>query len=120
MRIIDISRLFNQGRKNEYTFNPSILHLRDNLFLVCYRTIIYDLAFAIHPWGAWEYNVFKNPAKAASAKYRLWMGPSIKQHLPQKTYLQSITDGENDSTSLALVSFKDDEFTLIWNIGQLF
>lgn len=125
MWLLDITHLINAGRCNEYIFNPSILSIGNGLFLLTYRIILFDLACTTHPWSAWSYKVFKNPSQTASAKYRSWLGPAIQHVIPIKEQqrqrvAQFVPDGENDTTGLALLEFKNGSFQVVWNIGQLF
>ena len=55
MRILDLTNLIQVPQHNHYVFNPSLVHVSggQNLFLMTYRKIVYNLMPCVHPWTFW-------------------------------------------------------------------
>lgn len=54
MRIIDITQLLTRhGLINYYCLNPCLCHVCDNIYVLTYRTIYYNVPAPTHPWGRW-------------------------------------------------------------------
>jgi polysaccharide pyruvyl transferase WcaK-like protein len=121
MWIQDISKLLNTGALNYHTFNPCLLHWQKNLYVVVYRIAWYDLPIAAHCWKVWNsaYRLFKNPELVSRAKYRQELGPRIT-HCTQNPKPISTACPEFDSTGLALLECNNGNFSVRWNIPDLF
>ena len=133
MWLLDITQLFQKKETNYYVFNPSIVGLGEDLYLVCYRVCKYDIAVKFHPWKIWDngYKYFKNPHKVIESKFRNTLGPSFTSswsrgcsNLPQdqSCYCTGPCNclHEYDSTGLALVKFSKGKFELVHNINNVF
>jgi hypothetical protein len=120
MIILDFTDILNNGAMNYYTFNPCLLHIGQNKYLVVYRIASYDLPMTYHCWKVWNssYRLFKNPKAASSTKYREYLGLEITHNINSSPIIQRFP--EFDSTGLALVEFVNYKFKLIWNIAELF
>ena len=94
MWIQDLTKLLNTGALNYYTFNPSILFLKDDLYLIAYRIASYDLPMAQHCWKVWNssYKLFKDPKTASTTKYREFLGPAIKHELKSSSIHQKFPE----------------------------
>ena len=52
--IIDITHnLLSSDNHNKYIFNPSVIHLENNIYLGTYRYIQYNVTEKVHPWKMW-------------------------------------------------------------------
>ena len=62
MKILDLTSSLDEDKHNYYYFNGSIVHYYDNMFILVYRQIIYNLPIVYHPWDIWNsfYNKFPN------------------------------------------------------------
>ncbi len=120
MLLLDFTSILNNGAMNYYTFNPCLLHIGQNKYLVVYRIASYDLPMTYHCWKVWNssYRLFKNPKAASSTKYRDYLGLEIVHEIKSIPIAQKFP--EFDSTGLALVEFVNYKFVLIWNIAELF
>jgi hypothetical protein len=122
MWIANLTSLINPSCVNYYTFNPSLLHYKNQLYLLAYRVIYYDLPLSISPWGVWNSNylLFPDAKQAALAKYRSYLGPSFEIPLQNKK-LEPRVDGEVDTTGLAMLSLaQNGSWEVKWNIVQVF
>ncbi len=117
MRIIEITDLLTTGLPNYYVFNPSVLHLCDNIYLIAYRVISYDIPMQYHPWKIWD-NGYKFFPVKPHEKYRDRLGPARVCELKSNSLVQ--TGPEVDTTALAVATFDGENFTIRHNICDLF
>ena len=120
MWIIDITSQLNLTMKNYYCFNPSIIHYKDNIYIVVYRIAHYDIPMEYHPWKIWDsgYKFFDNPKNVIQNKYRNELGNEHTVLISGKN--QITKTAEHDSTGLAFFSFNGNRFDLITNINNIF
>uniref|UniRef100_A0A6C0LT18 Polysaccharide pyruvyl transferase domain-containing protein n=1 Tax=viral metagenome TaxID=1070528 RepID=A0A6C0LT18_9ZZZZ len=121
MWILDFTDKLSTDNINYYVFNPSILHWKDDLFLIAYRIAFYDIPVQYHPWKIWDngYKFFKNSKQIMIHKYRNVMGPSLYHKLISQPIIQKYS--EHDSTGLAIARLKNnEELQIINNIADLF
>src|SRR5579872_4441889 len=130
MWIIDLTKLLSEDHINYYVFNPSVICIESDklnidgligtICIMVYRVASYDINQPYHPWKIWDngYKIFMNPEKVINEKYRDILGGPLEvqirtQKLSQKTI-------EYDSTGLAIFVFDGKEFSLKYNMPNLF
>lgn len=137
MKIVDLTEKLktNINDTNYYIFNNSLVHYKDNIFLMTYRTIKYNLEERIHPWSFW-WNGYKLLKKCeieknkhfddtfklySQSKYRNDLAfDSILTFNDTKTDYIPLNLQEFDSTGLAILEYIDDEFHVKYNINNIF
>lgn len=137
MYIIDITKYIDKEINNYYCFNNSLIHLRDDIYLMSYRIIYYKLDTKIHPWAIWwdGYNIFcsrcpeiENTAIIIGqkkqfniAKYRNKLNNDILHKFDSK-FIDKINYDllEFDGTGLALIEIKDKKINILKNMNNIF
>lgn len=122
MWIIDLTTQLTLNRQNYYCFNPSLIHFRDDIYIMVYRIAKYDLPIILLPWRVWDngYKYFSNPAQVIQNKYRYEFGDRLTITIPISNEDMILPTAEFDSTGLAFFSFDGTKFTLIHNINAIF
>ncbi|MHB1952559.1 MAG: hypothetical protein ACYCOU_02330 [Sulfobacillus sp.] len=126
MKIYDLTEELRKGVSpavNLYFFNNGLLRLRDELFLMPYRAIYYDLPVPCHPWKAWWEGdkLFGGRSDGRAQKHRKVLGGDRVFRLSPGT-----VDGidrrlpEHDGTGLALVKFAPGGPRVVANATNLF
>jgi polysaccharide pyruvyl transferase WcaK-like protein/predicted GH43/DUF377 family glycosyl hydrolase len=143
MEIHDLTEKIKTCYMNNYVFNNSIVHWKDNLFIMVYRNIVYNLCNPIHPWGFWfkaSKMMPENKMKRTSNSYQFnTLCPRKCIHCIRKNYnvnkyrtclygetyipLSQFRNDVNmnliefDSTGLCIL---DDKFNVLYNINNIF
>jgi len=141
MRIFDITELIKTNKINNYVFNNSLIHYEDNLFIMVYRNIIYNINEITHPWKFWndsykimlKYNpeiVKKNQHLNVNLKlfnlnkYRNYLA---KDHFVKLFKFKDNTIFNNDekaiefdSTGLCILEYINDQFIVKYNVNNIF
>lgn len=133
--IIDITeKIRSEFNKipNYYCFNNSIVHYRDDYFLMTYRVVYYNIKTKIHPWSWWwngskvfyienpelidkKINMFENRKYTHSLGYDNLLNLS-----DQKNYI-NFNDYDFDGTGLAILKISNDlNVEIIYNINNIF
>jgi predicted GH43/DUF377 family glycosyl hydrolase len=139
MHIYDLTKLLKFDAQNYYCFNNSIQHYKDNIFIMTYRVIKYNVEDdnIYHPWKIWSngYEIFKkeksklmelnehlnvNTKLYSLAKYRNNLGGDMFIGMKHKYDLIDEDLYEYDSTGLAILQFKNNTWSLIYNINNIF
>lgn len=124
----DITGLLMKNYPDCYIFNPSMIHLKDTIYLVVYRICRYNYPAprAYHnPWKTWDngYKFFSNPSFVLSLKYRDendFEGVRRIQLENDNTLIKIETD-EYDSTSLAVIDIDSAGlYRVIYNVETPF
>lgn len=121
MWIIDLTEQLSKGdKKNYHYFNPGLVHYHNNIYILTYRIIKYDLPIKYHPWKIWDnnYKYFKNPQAVMQNKYRNDFGKEIKLEIANRDNIHNLP--EFDSTGLAFFKFDGYKFELIIQIDNIF
>lgn len=129
MWIHDITSLIQVWSKS-YVFNPSVIHLEDNLFLVVYRVYAYrypDIEGSHNPWKTWDngYKFFSDPGKVMRIKYRdarLFDG-SFDLVLTRDEAPDMPAQDEYDSTALAVIELDSAQNApprVVYNVARVF
>lgn len=133
--IIDITeKIRSEFNKisNYYCFNNSLIHYRDDYFIMTYRVLYYNIKTKIHPWSWWwnGYKVFymENP-ELVNKKINMFEN---RKHIHSLGYdnLINLDDHKNyinfdnyefDGTGLAILKIsKDLNIEIIHNINNIF
>lgn len=119
MKILDLTSSLDEDKHNYYYFNGSIVHYYDNMFILVYRQIIYNLPIVYHPWDIWNsfYNKFPNN-NVINKKFRDNVGGSIEIKLDENK--QVVINDEYDSTNLAIIKYSNNKFEKIYDINNIF
>ena len=118
MWIIDLTQSLTKfGAPNYYVFNPSMVAITDDLFLLTYRICRYDVADPLHPWKIWDngYKYFAAPEKVKALKYRSSFGDAFTRPLRLEHALNEFCAAEYDSTGIATLRFMGDRFHVLSN-----
>ena len=121
MWIIELTHQIHLAKSNYYCFNPSLIHLRDDIYILIYRVIQYDMPLEYHPWKIWDdgYKYFDNSEQVIQQKYRNAYGKGRRIQITEdKNYIDLVN--EFDSTGIALFTFDGNKFQLLHNINNLF
>lgn len=120
MWIIDLTDQLSKNQFNYYCFNPSLVHYRDDIYIMVYRVVKYDVPASYHPWKIWDngYKFFKNPEQVMQLKYRNHLGDSHSVKINHENKIHKIS--EFDSTGLAFFSFDGSKFNLLVNVNNIF
>jgi tRNA threonylcarbamoyladenosine modification (KEOPS) complex Cgi121 subunit len=113
MIVLDITKYLQKAYPNLYIFNPSMIHIAADLYLVAYRVCKYNLTREFHnPWKVWDngYKVFSGPAKAKKDKLRTaeLLEPGFSIELSSSARITDYSVDEYDSTSIALIRMGDE------------
>jgi hypothetical protein len=140
MKFIDLTDKLSFKYDNYYIFNNSILHFKDNIFLMSYRTIKYNLGVKIHPWSFWinRYKLLQNREIEKNKhfediyklydtnKYRYGLGLNhdniiILDNNLSISHISEVLE-EFDGTGLAILEYNEDldDFTVKYNMNNIF
>ena len=139
MKIIDLTHHFtNEKNINNHHFNNSVIHYKDNLYIVIYRIIRNKSIEYIHPWKIWWDSYRRSLRNTELHKKNNHLGVNIKlfdelkyrNHIAYDKFViipKSINedlidnDFENyDSTGLAIFEMIDNKWNIYKNINNLF
>lgn len=105
MRIVTIDH--QDVLENSYMFNPSICHVKDDLYLIVYRIIKYFIDGPVHPWKMWSngYNyIMKHRPELIERNKHL--GLNSKLYSPYKYRLKL---GEDSVATFTSVQEEEEE-----------
>lgn len=119
--------LNNKDYKNYYCFNNSLIHYKDNLFLMSYRVIYSNCDQKYHPWKMWydgdklfynlntdkfSYNIFNCKYRNINNNYIIKKASSFNNIDLQQKYF--------DSTGLAVLKYENETFSIVYNMNNIF
>lgn len=125
---------------NVWRFNPSIAWVKDDLYVMCYRTIRYALpdGITMHPWELWagkaqkyskvpdsntqarelvQDNLVKSDAENISRNHRASLGPAFTSNFTLLFESQFATDTHHDGTSVTFIRIPS-HFTSAFMLAQ--
>jgi len=105
--------------QNTYIFNPSIVHVGANVYMMVFRICRYDVPVILHPWSIWDngYKYYVDPSRVMYKKYRPLSNHGGRIHLepvesspnrcptPTNAYETLHLFEEYDSTGIATLSW---------------
>ena len=127
--LIDITEVLKRPEPGCFLFNPSMVHVKEQLYLVCYRICRYVCAQPYesyhNPWKVWDngYKFFSHPLDVLRLKYRAAHMLDGSRVLPfvREYEWQPLSAEEYDSTSIALITVDAaGHAALVYNIEQPF
>jgi len=141
MRIFDITELIKTKKINNYVFNNSLIHYQDNIFIMVYRNIIYNINELTHPWKFWndsykimlKYNpdIVKNN-QHLNVNLKLFNLNKYRNYLAKDHFVKLFKFKDNtifnndenaiefDSTGLCILEYIDDQFYVKYNVNNIF
>src|ERR1044071_9621718 len=120
MWIIDLTHLVRLNKLNYYCFNPSLVHLKENIYVLVYRVVQYDIPIEYHPWKIWDggYKYFDNSLQVMQKKYRTDYGGERIIRIEDRNYIE--LSSEFDSTGIAFLKFDGHKFSVVHNVNNIF
>jgi predicted GH43/DUF377 family glycosyl hydrolase len=141
MKIFDITDQIKINKSNNYVFNNSLIHLQDNLFIMVYRNIIYNIDELTHPWKFWndsykimlKYNpdIVKNN-QHLNVNFKLFNLSKYRNHLSHDHFVKLFKFKDNtifnndeksiefDGTGLCVLKYINDTFIVKFNVNNIF
>jgi len=128
MILYSLTDMLRRRDKNEYIFNNSLLFWKDDLFLMSYRRIEYEIENPeydnLHPWKMWD-NGYKflqrDRTRVLRKKYRDRTSPDCFINLNNSHHDYVVRDGsEFDSTGLVILRRRASGFVMVSHINNIF
>lgn len=141
MKIFDITELIKTKKLNNYVFNNSLIYYEDNLFIMVYRNIIYNINEITHPWKFWndsykimlKYNpdIVKNN-QHLNVNLKLFNLNKYRNYLDKDHFVKLFKFKDNttfnndekaiefDSTGLCILEYINDQFIVKYNVNNIF
>lgn len=134
MKFHDLTKNISLSTNNYYVFNNSLIHYKDNIFLMSYRVIKYNLNKTIHPWKFWtdgykmvQKDIIENNEHLADV-YKLYNITKYRKKISEDYVVSLDNDIDNinsllyefDGTGIVILKYEDGNFIIEKNINNIF
>jgi predicted GH43/DUF377 family glycosyl hydrolase len=118
---------------NRFVFNNSIVLFVENIYIMVYRCINYNIPKKIHPWKYWD-NSYKLTEKCCndenehlSVNRKLYSISKYRTKKMKESFIELYTTDnvdadffDHDNTGICLLKYEDDKFKVVHNITNIF